>query len=282
MTTRPVRAAAHVWPGGTPDYRSWRAAVLRAEEIGADCVFGYDHFHRPAVRRTATGIALEPVQPDVANFEAWTALASWAEITTRAELGLLVTGIGYRNPDLLADMARTVDHISGGRLILGVGAGYYAKDYHVYGYEFGTVRSRMDAFADGLRRIEHRLAHLDPPPTRPIPIMIGGAGEQRTLPLVGRYADIWHCGLPPEPWRRKNDLVTQHAAAAGRDDGAIERAGNWTGPAAADELLAGGVTLHVAELKPTAAGYDFTAITELVAWRDARRPGPTTTERGTA
>jgi probable F420-dependent oxidoreductase len=211
------------------------------------------------------------VQPDVSNFEAWTALASWGEITTRAEIGLLVTGIGYRNPDLLADMARTVDHISGGRLILGVGAGWYEKDYRTYGYDYGTLRSRMDLFADGLRRIEHRLAKLNPPPLRQIPVLVGGAGERRTLPLVGRYADIWHSGLDLETFRRKNDIVKQHAAAAGRDDSAIERATNWTTPATADTLLAEGITLYVTELKPTAAGYDFTALTEMVAWRDANR-----------
>jgi probable F420-dependent oxidoreductase len=268
---RPLRIGAHIWPGGTPDYRTWRAAVLWAEEHGCDVIFGYDHFHRPAVRRTANGIAIEPTQPDVNNFEAWTALASWAEITTRAEIGLLVTGIGYRNPDLLADMARTVDHISGGRLILGIGAGWYGKDYRIYGYDYGTLRSRMDLFADGVRRIEHRLENLTPRPLRQVPILIGGAGERRTLPLVGKHAHIWHSGLDLETFRRKNDLVKQYAAAAGRDNNLIERATNWTTAAAADALFAEGITLHVTELKPTDEGYDFTTLTEMLTWRDANR-----------
>ncbi|HYS38466.1 MAG TPA: LLM class F420-dependent oxidoreductase [Pseudonocardiaceae bacterium] len=269
--TRPIRIGAHLWPAGVPDYATWRAAVRRAEELGVDVVFGYDHFHGPAVRRVPGGIELEPVQPDVTNFEGWTALASWAEITTRAEIGLLVTGIGYRNPDLLADMARTVDHISAGRLILGVGAGWYEKDYRVYDYDYGTLRSRMDLFAEGLSRIEHRLANLNPPPLRRIPILIGGGGERRTLPLVGRHAHIWHCGTDLATYRRKNDLVKQHAAAAGRDDGAIERATNWADAAQADAMRAEGVTLYVTELKPTAAGYDFTRLTEILAWRDSVR-----------
>jgi probable F420-dependent oxidoreductase len=267
--TRPVRVAAHLWPGGAPDYATWRAAVLRAEEMGADAVFGYDHFHKPWVRRGPEGIENDPVQPDVTNFEGWTSLASWAEITSRVEIGLLVTGIGYRNPDLLADMARTVDHISGGRLVLGVGAGWYAKDYTAYGYSYGTLRSRMDLFTEGVRRIEHRLGHLTPPPLRKIPLLIGGGGERRTLPVVGRYADIWHCGLDPETFRRKNDLVEQHAAAAGRDADAIERAANWSGPAQADALRAEGVTLFVTEVKPTDAGYDLSSLKDMVSWRDS-------------
>src|SRR6476646_7208571 len=174
--------AAQVQPGGAEDYRSWRSAVLRAEEIGADVIFGYDHFHKPAV----DGIVdhrpvLAADQPDVINFEGWTALASWGEITTRADIGLLVTGIGFRNPDLLADMARTVDHISGGRLILGVGSGWYEKDYSTYGYDFGAVKSRMNLFEDNLNRVERRLSQLVPQPVRKIPMLIGGMGVKRTL-----------------------------------------------------------------------------------------------------
>ncbi|HJP73769.1 MAG TPA: LLM class F420-dependent oxidoreductase [Pseudonocardiaceae bacterium] len=267
--TRPVRIGVQLWPGGAPDYATWRAAVLQAEELGADAIFGYDHFHRPAVRRGPNGIELDPVQPDVVNFEGWTALASWGEITTRPEIGLLVTGMGYRNPDLLADMARTVDHISGGRLILGVGSGWYEKDYRVYGYEYGTLRSRMDVFADGVRRVAHRLANLTPSPLRPIPILIGGSGERRTLPLVGQYAQIWHSSMNLAMFRRKNDLVKQHAADAGRDDSVIERAITWTNAADADQFRAEGVSLYTTEVKPTEAGYDFTTLADLLRWRDS-------------
>ena len=269
--TKAIRIGVQLWPGGAPDYATWRAAVLRAEEFGVDAIFGYDHFHRPAVRRGPNGTELDPVQPDVTNFEGWTALASWAEITTRVEIGLLVTGMGYRNPDLLADMARTVDHISDGRVILGVGSGWYEKDYQVYGYDYGTLRSRMDLFADGVRRIEHRLANLTPKPLRPIPVLIGGSGERRTLPLVGQHAHIWHSSLDLETFRRRNDLVKQHAAAAGRDDSVIERAITWTSAAEADEFRAEGVTLYTTEIKPTDTGYDFTKLTEMLEWRDLNR-----------
>jgi probable F420-dependent oxidoreductase len=268
--TRPVRIGVHMWPGGTPDYRTWRDAVLRAEDMGVDVVFGYDHFHKPFVELTSEGPALLPEQPDVNNFEAWTALASWAEITTRVEIGTLVTGMGYRNPDLLADMARTVDHISGGRLILGVGSGWYEKDYSIYGYDYGTLGSRMRHFVDGLQRIEHRLENLKPKPLRSIPILIGGSGEKKTLPLVGRHADIWHSFLDIETFRRKNDLVRGHAADAGRDESRIERAIDWPGPAAAEEYHAEGVTLYTTEIRPTDSGYDLDPLKGMLAWRDDR------------
>jgi probable F420-dependent oxidoreductase len=264
------RIGVHIWPGGTPSYATWRQAILDAETLGVNAIFGYDHFHKPFVEIRDGGPQLLPEQPDVNNFEAWTALASWGEITTRPEIGLLVTGIGYRNPDLLADMARTVDHISGGRLILGVGSGWYDKDYSVYGYEYPTLAERMRLFADGLARIEHRLANLTPLPLRKIPILIGGSGERKTLPLVGRYADIWHSFEPLEEFRRKDDLVKRLAEQSDRDESRIERAVAWEGPAAADAYYDAGVGMFTTEIKPTDDGYDLNIVKDMVAWRDGR------------
>ncbi len=269
--TRPVRLGVQLWPGGAPDYHSWRDAVIQAEEIGADVIFGYDHFHRPAIEGIVDAKpVLADVQPDATNFEGWTALASWGEITTQAELGLLVTGIGYRNPHLLADMARTVDHISGGRLILGLGAGWYEKDYTTYGYDFGTVKSRMDLFDEGLARIEERLGLLVPPPLRHIPILIGGSGEKRTLPAVARHADIWHTFLPIDQFTRASKLVEELAEANGRSGSDIERSSVWENARDADAYRDAGVTLFTTEIHPDESGYDFATLEQMVDWRDGQ------------
>ena len=270
--TNPIRVGVQLWPGGTPDYRTWREAVLTADELGADAIFGYDHFHKPFAEPSEDDLPLlMPEQPDVNNFEGWTALASWSEITSHAELGLLVTGIGYRNPDLLADMARTVDHISGGRLILGLGSGWYEKDYTVYGYDFGTIKSRMDLFEDNLVRIENRLTRLVPPPVRKIPILIGGMGVKRTLPIVAKHADIWHTFASVAEYRRKNAILRDLVAEAGRDETRIERAVHWTGRENADEFLTEGVTLFTTEIHPTDDGYDFGELKDMLDWRDQQR-----------
>jgi probable F420-dependent oxidoreductase len=245
--------------------------VLGAEELGCDVIFGYDHFHRPALEAIVDAKAvLKADQADVNNFEGWTALASWGEITNRAEIGLLVTGMGYRNPDLLADMARTVDHISGGRLILGLGVGWYEKDYRTYGFDFGTVTSRLDRFESGLVRIKERLRQLTPPPVRRIPILIGGTGERRMLPLVARFADIWHTypgGI--DEYRRKSALVGELAEAAGRRADAIERSVAWTDERQSDGYAAAGATLFTVPVRPDERGYDLSQVQRAIAWRDS-------------
>ena len=196
-------------------------------------------------------------------------LGAWAESTSRTQIGALVSCNSYRNPELLADMARTVDHISDG-LILGIGSGWFEKDYDEYGYEFGTAGGRLDDLAEALPRIESRLAKLNPAPTRKIPVLIGGGGEKKTLRLVAKHADIWHSFGDSEVLERKTAILHQHCADVGRDPADIEISvgvrGNpqETGP----KLRSLGASLFTVGVG--GPDYDLSELGDWIAWRDSQ------------
>src|SRR4051812_29237336 len=241
----PIRIAVQLQPQHA-DYAQIRRAVAEAEDAGADMIFNWDHFF-PLYGK-----------PDGKHFECWTMLGAWAEATSRVEIGALVTGNSYRNPDLLADMARTVDHISGGRLILGLGAGWAELDYTEYGYEFGTPGTRLAALEESLARIEARWAKLNPPPTRKIPILIGGGGVKKTLRYAARHADIWHGFGDAESLAAKHRILDEWCAVEGRDPARIERSSSVTvGPdQVGDALIATGTSLIT--LEASGPDYDLT------------------------
>ena len=233
-----------------------RAAWQLADEIGVDSIWTWDHFF--------------PLygEPDGAHYEGWSLLAAMAATTTNAKLGMLVSCNSYRNPELLADIARTCDHLSGGRMYLGVGAGWFDKDYREYGYSFGTAPSRLRDLEQALPRIKERLSKLNPPPVGELPLLIGGGGEKVTLRLVAEHADAWNTFGPPDNFRHKSEVLDEWCAKVGRDPAAIERTVAWNDPAEIDRLdeyRAAGATHAILGL---GAPFDFAPVERLLAARD--------------
>lgn len=257
-----IRLALHLHPQHA-DYADLRRAAVQAEEIGVDIVYNWDHFF--------------PLYGDAdgKHFECWTMLASLAEATQRVEIGPLVTCNSYRSPHYLADMARTVDHISQGRLILGLGSGWFRRDYEEFGYEFGTAGGRLRHLAANLPLIKERLAKGNPPPVRRIPFLIGGGGEKVTLRLTAEYADIWHGFGKPEELAHKNRVLDGWCAELGRDPGEIERSGGvpaaeFGNPGYGEALLEAGITQPTFGLG--GPRFDLGFLGDWVAWRDERHP----------
>ena len=257
------------------EYDQIRKAAKESEEIGADVIYNWDHFY-PLYKEDGTQWE-QGERREGKHFECWTMLASWAEVTDKIDIGPLVTCNSYRNPELLADMARTVDHISDGRVVLGIGSGWFEQDYEEYGYEFGTAIWRLKELEKSLERIVKRMGKLDPQPKRKIPILIGGGGEKVTLRLVAQYADIWH-GFATKTEERsgietvahKNSVLNKWCSEVGRDPNEIQRSIGIDIKRIdlADDLLEAGAT--EVTLAVNGPGYDLSLVKEWIAWRDSK------------
>ena len=261
----PVRLGVQLQPQHV-SYAQLRDAVMRLEDAGVDILFNWDHFF------PLSG------DPDGLHFESWTMLGAWAEQTEHVEFGALVNCNSYRNADLQADMARTIDHISAkggdtGRFIFGTGAGWFRRDYDEYGYEFGTPGTRLDDLAQGLDRITRRWDELNPPPTRRIPILIGGKGEQKTLRLVARHADVWHSFVHPEELAHKIAVIERWGEREGRDTSAIIVSNELghRGEEHADALFDAGTRLFTLSFQ--GPDYDFDRVGAWLHWRDGKNGG---------
>ncbi|HXX89324.1 MAG TPA: TIGR03560 family F420-dependent LLM class oxidoreductase [Acidimicrobiales bacterium] len=213
----------------------WDELVRRvrlAEEWGFDGVWGFDHF-QPMYGK-GPGEA----------FEGMTTLAALAGATTRIRLGLLVTGVTYRHPSVLAAQAITIDHASHGRLELALGAAWFDKEHHELGIPFPPIGERSALLEDTLEIVtrlftgevvsyQGRVVSLHDAQLRPTPVQrphppiwIGGTGPRRTLPLVAKYADVWHAFGSPNSLREASERVDELATRAGRDPADILRAGS--------------------------------------------------------
>jgi alkanesulfonate monooxygenase SsuD/methylene tetrahydromethanopterin reductase-like flavin-dependent oxidoreductase (luciferase family) len=217
-----------LWNQAT-DWPAYEAAARRVDELGYDTLWAWDHLY---------AIFGDPYQ---AIFEGYTTLAAWAKVTTRAKLGLLVGANTFRNPGVVAKMLTTIDHVSGGRAIAGLGGAWHELEHQASGIEFGSgFGERLDwleeataalrtLFAGG-RVTSAPGAHytfddlvLLPRPIQPrLPIMIGGSGEKKTLRTVARHADMWNAMGTADFLRHKLDVLHRHCEDARRDPAEIE------------------------------------------------------------
>lgn len=224
----PIKFGALCWNQYT-DWPSLREAGIRADRLGYDTLWTWDHLY-PIV-----GDSRGPI------LEGWLVLAGWAAATERVRIGLMVGANTFRNPALVAKMATTLDHLSGGRAILGIGAAWFEEEHIAFGLDFGSgfpERLRwlgealpiMRGMLDGTEptatgpRYRSRATRNLPPPIQPhLPICVGGGGERVTLKLVARWADMNNVGGGIESVRRKEAILRQHCEAVGRDHREIER-----------------------------------------------------------
>lgn len=228
MPAQSVRLGVALWPQAT----TWPELLSTAhlvERLGYDHLWSWDHLY---------AIYGDPHQP---IYEGWTLLAGYAAATERLRLGLLVGANPFRNPGLVAKTVATLDHVSNGRAILGMGAAWFEPEHRAHGIDFGAgVGERLDWLdeAVGIMRglldsqeVTHagphyqtdHLRHAPRPIQDRLPIMIGGSGEQKTLRTVARYADMWNAMGPPDFLRHKDEVLRERCLEVGRDEAEIER-----------------------------------------------------------
>ena len=224
----PIKLGANCWNQYT-DWPSFLAAMQRAEGLGYESLWTWDHVY-PIV-----GSWEGPI------LEAYTAMSAVGALTSKATIGLLVGANTFRNPGIVAKLASTLDHISGGRAILGLGGAWMAPEHTAHGIGFGTgFGQRLDWLDEAVAacrrlldgetvtsepggRYQFRdLRHAPTPIQGHLPIMIGGSGEKKTLRTVAKYADMWNAMGPLEVVTRKVEVLKQHCEAVGRDPSEIE------------------------------------------------------------
>jgi F420-dependent oxidoreductase-like protein len=223
-----VRFGAAFWIQRTrwPDLRD---ACLAVERAGWDSLWLDDHLLSDEAEWT------DP------KLEGWTALAAVASVTTRVRLGLLVSSATFRNPGLIAKLATTLDHVSGGRFVLGLGGGWFEREHDAFGIDFGSgFGERLDRLEEATmlirrlvdgERVTHQGRFIEmhdalclPRPIQPrLPILIGGSGRTKTLRTTARYADVWNAYGSPERFRELGAVLEERCAEVGRDPVVIER-----------------------------------------------------------
>jgi probable F420-dependent oxidoreductase len=233
-----------------------RDAWRRADELGVDSIWFWDHFF--------------PLygNPNGNHFECWSLLAAAAVDTRAPQIGPMVTGIGYRNPDLIASIAATVDQLSGGRLVLGLGAGWFERDYDEYGYDFGEARDRVRTLREALPRIKRRISRLHPGPAGRMPILIAGGGEKVMLRLVAEHAQMWNTLGSVDDFERKSAVLDEWCARLSRDPREIERTANVGGLTvrSVDEWLRAGLQHFVLRI---AQPFDTREVERVLKLRDS-------------
>lgn len=256
------------------DMKKLRNAWMEAEALGVDRIWTCDHFHAQQVNSEDYNEGQIVTALGGQNFEATAVQAAMAATTSRVEIGAIVHAIGFRNPNLLADIARTIDHISGGRFILGIGAGYLQPDYDEYGYPYGTQKERVLDMARCIPVIKARFDKLNPKPLRKIPLMIASMGENIGMRVVAEHADIWNVVGNTEKIRAKCDVLKRLCAEVGRNYSDIETSTfciPQVDPTADPDVLHGELGMKHIIAFTTGPDWDLGPLRELLAWRDNLR-----------